>query len=149
VGTFSYTGSLITARSGNSQTLLQNGQVLIAGGAGANSAAMFGELYDPSAATFSDTGSLNLGRSDQTATLLASGQVLLVGGEVDVIAQQLLNSSELYDPASGVFILNAQTNSMRFFLSATLLNNGRVLITGQETSAITVTQPVPSELYDP
>lgn len=149
VGTFSYTGSLITARSGNSQTLLQNGQVLIAGGAGANSAAMFGELYDPSAATFSDTGSLNLGRSDQTATLLASGQVLLVGGEVDVIAQQLLNSSELYDPASGVFILNAPTNSMRFFLSATLLNNGRVLITGQETSAITVTQPVPSELYEP
>jgi hypothetical protein len=147
-GTFSYTGSLITARGGNSQTLLQNGKVLIAGGAGANSAALSGELYDPVAGTFSDTGSLNFGRSG-TATVLTNGQVLLVGGGVDAIAQQLLNSSELYDPTSGLFILNAPTNYTRFFLSATSLNNGQVLITGQETSAITVTQPVPSELYEP
>ena len=147
-GTFSYTGSLITARGGNSQTLLQNGNVLIAGGAGANNAALTGELYDPVAGTFSDTGSLNFGRSG-TATLLTNGRVLLVGGGVDAIAQQLLNSSELYDPTSGLFILNAPTNYTRFFLSATSLNNGQVLITGQETSAITVTQPVPSELYEP
>jgi len=147
-GTFSFTGSLITARSGNSSTLLQNGKVLIAGGAGVDNAVLSGELYDPSAGTFSDTGSLNFGRSG-SATLLTNGQVLLVGGGVDAPAQQLLNSSELYDPASGVFILNAPTNFDRFFMSATLLHNGQVLITGQETSAITVTQPVPSELYEP
>ncbi|MGB8011819.1 MAG: kelch repeat-containing protein [Terriglobales bacterium] len=147
-GTFSFTGSLITARSGNSSTLLQDGKVLIAGGAGANNAVLSGELYDASAGTFSDTGSLNFGRSG-SATLLTNGQVLLVGGGADAIAQTLLNSSELYDPASGLFILNASTNFNRFFMSATLLNSGQVLITGQETSAITVTQPNPSELYQP
>ncbi len=146
-GTFSYTGSLITARGGNSQTLLQDGKVLIAGGIDANGDVLAGEIYDPSAGTFSGTGSLNLGRSNQSATLLPNGQVLLVGGGVDAIAQQLLNSSELYDPASGLFILNASTNYDRFFMSATLLNTGHVLVAGQETSAITVTQPVPSELY--
>ncbi len=148
-GTFAPTGSLITARFGNSSTLLQDGKVLIAGGQDANNAVLSAELYDPSAGTFSDTGSLNLARSGQTATLLTSGQVLLVGGGASSVAQQLLNSSELYDPTLGVFILNAPTNSTRFFLSATLLSNGRVLITGQETSAITVTPPVPSELYKP
>ncbi len=148
VGTFSYTGSLITARGGNSSTLLQDGKVLIAGGEGVNDAALTGELYDFSTGGFSDTGSLNLGR-EGTATLLTNGQVLLVGGGVDAIAQTLLNSSELYDPASGLFILNASTNYTRFFLSATMLNNGQVLITGQETSAIDVTQPYPSELYQP
>ena len=147
-GTFAYTGSLITARGGNGSTLLQDGKVLIAGGSGVENAVLTGELYDPSTGTFSDTGSLNFGR-DSTATLLANGQVLLVGGGVDAIAQTLLNSSELYDPASGLFILNASTNYTRFFLSATMLNNGQVLITGQETSAIDVTQPYPSELYQP
>lgn len=148
-GTFSFTGSLNSARAGNTSTLLQNGEVLIAGGNGADGAVVSGELYDTSSGTFSNTGSLNAGESGQTATLLANGQVLLVGGESFAIAQQLLNSSQLYDPASGVFIFNAPTNYARFFLSATLLNNGQVLITGQETSAITLTQPVPSELYQP
>ena len=148
-GTFSFTGSLNTARSGHSSTLLQNGKVLIAGGSGVDNDPLSGEFYDPSAGTFSDTGSLNADRSDHTATLLMNGQVLLVGGGVSVIAQQLSNMSELYDPPSGVFILNAPTNSTRFFLSATLLNNGQVLVTGQETSAITVTPPVPAELYEP
>jgi hypothetical protein len=148
-GTFALTGSLVTARFANSSTLLPNGNVLIAGGQDANNNVLTAEIYDPSAGTFSDTGSLNLGRTGQTATLLTSGQVLLVGGGATSVAQQLLNSSELYDPASGVFILNASTNSTRFYLSATLLNNGRVLITGQETSAITVTPPDPAELYEP
>jgi large repetitive protein len=148
-GTFALTGSLVTARSANSSTLLPDGKVLIAGGQDASNAVLSAEVYDPSTGTFSDTGSLNLSRSGHTATLLTSGQVLLVGGGAFSVAQQLLNSSELYDPASGVFILNAPTNSTRFFLSATLLSNGRVLITGQETSAITVTPPVPAELYKP
>lgn len=146
-GTFSLTGSLVTARSGHTSTLLQDGKVLIAGGSGADNAALFGELYDPSAGTFSDTGSLNFGRSGHAAILLTNGQVLLVGGGVS--SQQLMNISELYDPASGLFILDAPTNYSRFFLSATLLNNGQVLVTGQETSAITITPPDHAELYEP
>jgi len=148
-GTFAFTGSLNTARANNSATLLQNGKVLIAGGTDSIGILLASaELYDPSAGTFATTGSLNLARSSP-ATLLSNGQVLVVGGN-DISTgtpQPSLNMSELYDPASGVFILNAPTNAFRFFLTTTLLNNGKVLVTGQETSAIIVTQPVPSELY--
>jgi N-acetylneuraminic acid mutarotase len=150
-GTFTFTGSLITARAAHSATLLQNGKVLVAGGdnnGGNGNFLAFAELYDPSSGTFTATGSLNNQREGQSATLLANGQVLIVGGGVTTIAQQSYDMSELYDPASGVFIFNAPTNSTRFFLSATLLNNGKVLVTGQETPA-GGGNPVPSEVYKP
>jgi WD40 repeat protein len=150
-GMFAFTGSLLTERYNNNATLLQNGKVLIAGGNdNAGNLLASAELYDPAAGAFLATGSLNLPRSSP-ATLLNNGQVLFVGGN-DVSSsatQQSLNMSELYDSASGVFIVNARTNAFRFFLTVTLLNSGQVLVTGQETSAIIVTPPVPSELYQP
>src|SRR5438094_168165 len=50
---FVITGSLATARTFHTATLLPNGKVLVAGG-GNNSA----ELYDPASGTWSATGSL-------------------------------------------------------------------------------------------
>jgi hypothetical protein len=151
--TFTITGSLITARAGHSATLLQNGKVLVAGGdnSGGVTFLVSAELYDPSASTFTSTGALNYARQIHSAMPLTSGQVLIVGGEVSsvVTIDSIIRMTEIYDPASGVFILNAPTNSDRFFLSATPLNTGQVLITGQETSAISVTNPVPSEIYKP
>jgi len=148
-GTFSLTGPLITARSTASATVLQDGTVLVAGGTDNNNSVLSSaEIYDPTAATFTATGSLNAARSS-LATLLTNGQVLFVGGEASGFGQQSLNMSEVYDSVSRVFILNAPTNFTRFFLSATLLTNGQVLVTGQETSAITVTPPDPAELYQP
>ncbi len=149
-GTFSLTGSLTTARSGHSMTLLQNGKVLVAGGDNDGGVIFLtsAELYDSSAGTFTATGSLNNGRENQTATLLSNGQVLIIGGNVEAIAQLSLDMTELYDPASGVFIFNAATNSSRVLATATLLTNGQVLVTGQETPAIGA-NPVPAELYHP
>jgi hypothetical protein len=152
-GTFALTtGSLITARGSNSATLLQNGKVLIAGGTtnGTDNSLASAEIYDPASETFSATGSLNVERMSQTATLLSNGQVLMVGGFVTGFGlQQTLNMTELYDPALGVFIFNAPTNTMRNEQTATLLQNGQVLITGQETSAVSLTPPAPAELYQP
>lgn len=148
-GDFTFTGSLITARSGNSATLLQNGEVLVAGGEDSNyNGLSSAELYDPSAGTFSATGSLNVVRSCP-GILLNNGQVLIVCGNYGPGTDQIYNMTELYDPPSGEFILNAPTILNRFFMSATLLNNGEVLVTGQETAAITLTPPIPSELYKP
>jgi hypothetical protein len=76
------TGSTIVPRCcGASATLLQNGQVLIAGGAPnrmrpLNSA----EVYDPACGTFTAVGPMRFGRSGHTATLLRNGQVLIAGG---------------------------------------------------------------------
>src|SRR5438094_247090 len=45
--TFNYTGSLSTARSGYTATLLQNGKVLVAGGQDSSGVLSSAELYDP------------------------------------------------------------------------------------------------------
>ena len=152
-GTFSFTGSLSTARSGHSATLLQNGKVLIAGGdSGGNPNYLSSaELYDPSAGTFTATGDLNYQRQNHGGVLLPNGQVLIVGGGISFVitTSSIINITEIYDPASGVFIVNAPTNYNRFFFSANLLNNGQVFVTGQETSAIGGGTTDPSELYKP
>ena len=77
-GSFASTGSMATARSRQTASLLTNGRVLVAGGFGAISAA---ELFDadPATGSFSSTGSMGLGRSDRRATLLNDGRVLVTG----------------------------------------------------------------------
>jgi len=139
-GTFSLTGSLITARMDNSATLLQSGQVLIAGGTTGPTGPTSAEVYDPSSGKFSATGSLNT-PGFPSATLLNSGQVLIDLG--------IYANSEIYDPASGVFITNSLPNPNDQIGADTLLSNGKVLLLGQGTSAVTLTQPVPAQLYEP
>src|SRR6266568_4462310 len=123
-GTWSATGSLVMAQAhwGDTATLLDSGQVLIAGGHefdGTNDGA---ELYDPATETWSVTGSTY--RAYHTATLLKSGMVLVSGGSP-------FASSELYDPATGTW---TRTGSLAadepIWHTATLLNSGRVLVVG-------------------
>jgi len=133
-GTFTRTGSLPAARHFQTETLLKDGRVLIAGGEtpADGSGTATAELYDPKTGAFSPTGSMTKGRIFHTATLLSDGRVLMAGGNGD-------NSTEIYDPATGTF---HATGSMSFSQPgqgvATLLKDGRVLVvTGQE-----------AELYD-
>src|SRR5262245_21919555 len=74
--TFGYTGSLSTARSGYTATLLQNGKVLVAGGQDSSGVLASAELYDPIFGTWTVTGSLSTGRRFHTVTLLPNGKVL-------------------------------------------------------------------------
>src|SRR5262249_43010081 len=78
--TFSYTGSLSTARTAYTATLLQNGKVLVAGGQDASGVLASAELYDPATGIWSATGSLHTGRKWHTATLLPNGKVLVAAG---------------------------------------------------------------------
>ena len=95
-----YTGSLNTARSGHTATLLSDGRVLVAGGYGIGGLLASAELYDPATGNWSITGSLNTARSAHTATLLTDGRVLVVGGWDG--GSNKLASAELYDPGIGV-----------------------------------------------
>ena len=80
-GTWTFTGSLNTARYLHTATLLPNGMVLVAGGFDSTSnASASAELYDPASGTWTVTGSLNTARARHTATLLPNGMVLVAGG---------------------------------------------------------------------
>ena len=130
--TFSNTGSLNTARQYHSATLLNTGKVLVAGGLQTNSTTAIGaaEIYDPAAGTFSTTVSLNTARGAHTATLLPDGTVLMVGGYSLVIptSSPILTSAEVYNPATSTFVFTGSLPSERWQHTATLLNDGTVLV---------------------
>jgi len=120
-------------RHGHTATLLQNGKVLICVGfSGYNSVVLASaELYDPTAGTFSTTGSMTSPRQNHTATLLPDGKVLVTGGGASSSYPfHELRSAELYDPTTGKFTATADMSTKRRGHSATLLNDGRVLIAG-------------------
>jgi hypothetical protein len=122
-GTFSATGSMVTARWGSVSARLLDGRVLIAGGEiGFEPQA---ELYDPASGAFRKTGpetSQDVQQSS-SATLLPDGRVLLVvsGG----------SEAQLYEPEFGDFdaLAGAPMKGMGGS-TATLLARGSVLIAG-------------------
>jgi N-acetylneuraminic acid mutarotase len=110
-GAWSATQDMVVSRGGHTATLLANGTVLVAGGAGSaeESACQChapigtAELYDPSTGTWSATASMVAVRSGHTATLLPDGRVLVASGNgMEIgIGGVMLASAELYDPGSG------------------------------------------------
>jgi Kelch motif len=131
IATFSPTGNMIQARCCLSFTqapLLSNGKVLIVGGFPTQAA----ELFDPATGTFSPTGSMTIARGVPSVTLLSSGQVLVAGGNITLPdgGPGTTNSAEIYDPVSGAFSPAALMIQARQQHTATLLPNGKVLITG-------------------
>jgi hypothetical protein len=79
-GSFTFVRSMNQFRRAHTSSLLQNGQVLIAGGAPVGPAAV-SEVYDPVAQTWTNSGALNKGREFHTATVLRDGKVLVGGGQ--------------------------------------------------------------------
>ena len=128
---FTPTGHMGAPRCGivHEAPVLGTGKVLIAGGVMLDSA----ELFDPATGTFSATGSMTIPRLNPTETLLPNGQVLVTGGSVAGCGTGCpftLNSAELYDPTSKTFTAIASMGAARQDHTASLLLDGRVLVTG-------------------
>jgi hypothetical protein len=153
-GAFAASGNMATERMGHTATLLTNGKVLIAGG----NATLAGspvwasaELYDPLTGKFALTGSMTTPRAGHTATLLPDGRVLIAGGyssQEAGLRGNPLASTELYDPSTNTFTATGPMTRPRQGHTATLLNTGKVLITGGESSVNSVIESS-AELYDP
>jgi hypothetical protein len=150
-GTFTATGSMSAARQEHTATLLRDGRVLIAGGNDTGASAVASaELYDPKTGTFSPTGSMTAARSGDTATLLADGRVLLTGGQPEGMNNgngPFLVTAEIYDPKTGRFSATGSMTKARAWHTASLLADGRVLITGGLPSVFT--SLASAEIYDP
>lgn len=151
-GTWVATGSLHVARGGHAATLLSDGKVLVAGGAGGASAELetSAELYDPATGQWTVTGALGVPRTDPTATLLSNGQVLIVGGDRGEGSPQslgLLGTAELYNPATGTWSKTGSLNTPRDGFTAMLLPSGEVLVAGGVDNADNALDT--AEIYDP
>jgi hypothetical protein len=130
--TFSASGSMAGARAQHTATLLNTGKVLYAGGTDVSGKPVaIAELFDPVAGTFASTGSMVTARTQHTATLLKDGTVLLTGGE-SLSGNSLidLSAAELFDPNIGSLAATGSMGIARTYHVATLLNDGRVLVTG-------------------
>jgi hypothetical protein len=146
-------GYMGAARARHTATMLLDGKVLIAGGAGANGKTeASAELYDPTSREFAMTAPMASPRQDHRATLLRSGQVLITGGYDG--NGHILATAELYDPATKRFSFTtvafpatgSAMSSSRREHTATLLADGEVLIAvGDDANSAANT----AELYDP
>jgi hypothetical protein len=123
-GTWSWTGSLNTARYFQTATLLANGTVLVAGGTSGSVMLPSAELYDPAGMAWATTGSLHSGRAYHSAILLPSGQVLVAGG---FDGGNFLPSAELYDGGLG-FSATWQPQIASF--TSPLVSNACLTLTG-------------------
>jgi hypothetical protein len=132
--TFSATGSMNTARSQHTATLIGINLVLIAGGNNGG-ALLTAELFAPggtfsplfnSGNCMSNAGKcMQFGRAQATATLLSGkAKVLIVGGA------GASTTSDLFDVNTSTFSAGGAALQSRSGHTATLLNDGRVLLVG-------------------
>ncbi len=92
-------------------------------------------------------------RSFHTMTVLNDGKVLIVGGAQTLVATNSCSGCQtltatgaisIFDPGTGTIATQSQLNTPRLFHTATLLNDGSVLIVGGSTSAtLNPSEPFP------
>jgi len=128
------------ARSGHTATLLPDGRVLVAGG---NSYITTNEIYDPVLNQWTAGGNLSIARIGHSATLLPNGQVLVLGGRYSFGPALETTRAELYDPATGRWRMASTTRIGRNGHTATLLQDGTLLVAGGDVGFATTT----AELY--
>jgi hypothetical protein len=132
-GTWTATGPMPSNRAAHTETLLPNGQVLVAGGYTDGVYVASAALYDPAGNTWSPTGSMTSIRTAHTATLLENGKVLVAGGVNPGVSDA---TAELYDYTTGLWTPTGSMSGARDSHTATLLPSGKVLIVGGENVII-------------
>ena len=144
-GKFHPTGEMNERRVGQAAVLLRSGKVLVAGGWVGFGATDSAELYDSATGKFTPIGKMTTRRGRPSATLLANGDVLIAGGEDHDGRGAQLTSAEVFRAATQKFQATGSMHHARISHTATLLNDGRVLLVGGFADDVTPS----AELYDP
>jgi len=126
-GTFTITGSMTVPRYKHAAMLLRGGNVLVVGGSDDRDwrgRYVNAEIYNPTRGSFTATGNMNKARFKipGAVALLKNGKVLIAGSGEQV---------ESYDSETRAFsTATGRMDAERFYSTATLLPDGRVLIAG-------------------
>jgi len=149
-GTWVPTGGMITERYGATAVPLKDGKVLVSGGITTGSTLLAtAEIYDPSTGMWSQTGSMKMARTYYVATLLRNGRVLVAGGCTNSNCSAATSTAELYDPNTGVWRATGKMAALRYFFTATPLQNGNVLVEGGCNKGNCTTVTKTAEIYNP
>ena len=131
-GSFSYTQSVTYTDTRINQTLTRT--------YAATTVTVTNDLTQVTAAN-----SMSNARGDFTATLLSSNSLVLVaGGTTDGSA--VVSTADLYDPATNTWRATGAMTVARRGHTATLLSNGKVLVTGGTDGTAVLKS---AEIYDP
>ncbi|MDD2772835.1 MAG: kelch repeat-containing protein [Elusimicrobiales bacterium] len=132
--TWYYAGSkMAAARANHTATLMANGNVLVAGGYFASSGSLAtSEVFYPKTNTFAATGSMSVPRQKHTAIILPSGgsagNIMVIGGKSN---DDYENTCEVYISTMAAWkTIGPVMNARRAFHTATILQDGRVLVAG-------------------
>jgi hypothetical protein len=144
---WSMLASLPAPRGFGTATVLADGRVLVIGGcADPLCATVLGDatLYDPVANTWTPAGFMSSPRAGQTATLLRDGTVLVAGGCADAQCMTTLASVDIWTASAaegdggegaGSFAPGPSMATARHHHTATVLNNGEILMAGGANSS--------------
>jgi N-acetylneuraminic acid mutarotase len=132
--TFTATTSAMPAvRQQHTASLLSNGKVLLVGGVGSSTTTIATTaLYDPTAGSWSAGPSIATARRAHVAATLSDGTVVVAGG---IKSTTYVTSEETYDPTANSWsVVGYGQNYGHVNATATVLPNGRVVMTGGGTS---------------
>ena len=153
-GVWEKVASLPSRREAPLLVALPDGRALLTGGEtgedGGPSAYSSTYIFDSATRSWSPSGLLNTARTHAVAAVLADGRVLVAGGlYIDLTGQRDLDSSEIWDPRSGVWSVTGPLAGTRLSASAATLADGRVLVVGGVHSNGDQVPQASAEVYDP
>ncbi len=129
--TWDVTGSMNEFRYDVPVVLLPNGRAFVVGGRG-EGAEVNAEVYDPQTETWTyvPSADLTLQAYDFTLTAIPDGRVLLTGGEWDLPSGTIVATAQALDTTTFVWAPLPAMAQARSLHAATVLSDGRVLVSG-------------------
>tara|TARA_R110002096_G_scaffold12563_2_gene45099 strand:+ start:352 stop:1929 length:1578 start_codon:yes stop_codon:yes gene_type:complete len=129
--------NMTTARALHSTVRLNDGRVLLIGGADQLGTVLSScEIYDPASNSFTATGNMGTPRILHGASILADGRVMVAGGtstltpDVTAAITGTLQSAEIFNPATGTWSNTQNIGGRRLGPALTLLSTGQVMVSG-------------------
>lgn len=148
--------TLLTNHVLGAAAALPNGGVIAAGGLapGLQGAAALAvaEIYDPADSRWKPVRPMSTGRWSLDAIALRNGRVLFAGGASAFSESAVLDSAELFDPASTSFVpVTNRLSRARHSFGISMLADGRVLITGgsEKGNSLNGSGVTNTDIYDP